>query len=168
MTTLSAAEARALETLFDHQMWAFGRDVARPEGNLFAQKGFTRVPAPAGAAHSSTWIDARAAERVSLSSLGVTYERGQAALRLERGPLQPQLVGAALELLPGLAAWVIDYERWVALAAPGWRAQALASRQRPSRFDAEGLANGWVRFARSGSASPAVTRAEATSPTQSA
>lgn len=144
---LSASEARALETLFDHQMWAFGRDVTRPAGNLFVLRGLRRVAAPLGALVSSTWVHQEEGAQVSLSSRGVAYAGGGERLLLERGPLQPQLRGAPLHLVPALAAWVRRYERWVHEVAPGWRESSLAARQRPSRYDAARLEAAWAQWA---------------------
>jgi hypothetical protein len=128
-------------------MWAFGRDVTRPGGNLFALRGLHRVAAPPGGLVSATWVHEDSGAQVSLSSRGVTYEGGGERLRLERGPLQPQLRGAPLHLVPALAAWVRGYERWVHEVAPGWRESSLAARQRPSRYDAAGLEAAWAQWA---------------------
>jgi hypothetical protein len=130
---LGDGELNRLERLFDQQMWALGRDVTSPHGNLLALRGLRRVPAPPGAAVSSTWVDPAAG--VELSSAGVRVAREAAPLVLDRGPLKPQLVDAPPEALGALAGWFADYEAWVEGAAgAAWRDASLRQRTRPPRF----------------------------------
>jgi hypothetical protein len=136
-----------LEKLFDLQMWAFGCDARRPEGNLFAARGMRPTPPPPGSALSSTWRETLGAFAIELSSAGVTLGEGSKQLTLRRGPLGPQLRGAAVELLPALAAWVLTWEAWVdAQVGSEWRQTTLALRRRPSPWSVAGLREQWLEL----------------------
>lgn len=144
---LGDRELSRLEKLFDQQMWALGRDVQAPLGNLLALRGLTRRPAPEGAAVSSTWVDA--ARGVELSSAGVRVTHPRGALFLDRGPLKPQLRGAPAVALGALAGWFADYEAWVQHAAgPAWRADSLRLRTRPARFTPDEAREAWAALHR--------------------
>lgn len=133
-----------LERLFDLQMWAFGCDARHVGGNLFARRGLVRTAPAAGAATSSTWSDAT----VSLSSTGVTVTRGAETLLLQRGPLGPQLRDQPSALLRDFAAWVLEWEAWVATTVGAtWRDEALNARTRPAPWNAAGLRAEWMEVA---------------------
>lgn len=136
-----------LEKLFDLQMWAFGCDARRADGNLFATRGMHPTPPPPGSAVSSTWRETLAESTIELSSAGVTVSAGERQLTLQRGPLGPQLRGASVDLLPVLAGWVLDWEAWVdTCVGPEWRATTLAQRRRPSPWSAAGLRQQWFEL----------------------
>ncbi len=141
---LDARALTRLERVFDLQMWAFGCDARHPRGNLFAARGMRCTPPPPGAARSSVWSEAAGACVVELCSTGVTVTREGRSLRLERGPLGPQLRAQPLELLPELAQWVLGWERWVdENAGASWRDETLASRRRPAPWSTSGLRAEW-------------------------
>lgn len=142
--TLDQRTLGRLEKLFDLQMWAFGCDARRPEGNLFAARGMRPTPPPPGSALSSTWREMLGELAIELSSAGVTVSAGGKQLTLQRGPLGPQLRGAAAELLPALAAWILDWEAWVDLhVGPEWRPATLARRRKPAPWTTAGLRAQW-------------------------
>jgi hypothetical protein len=58
--------------------------------------------------------------------------------------LGPQLRDAPLELLPVLASWVLEWERWVeTVCGPQWRDDTLRQRQRPAPWDGHALRAEW-------------------------
>lgn len=133
-----------LEKVVDLQMWAFGCDARRPEGNLFAARGMRCSPPPVGEQVSSTWSELWQGATIALSSRGLELQQGERRLCLQRGPLGPQLRDAPLELLPVLATWVLEWERWVeAVCGTHWRDATLRQRQRPARWDAHALRDQW-------------------------
>lgn len=143
---LSDRDVHWLEKLFDQQMWALGRDVVSPMGNLLARRGLVRLPAPPGASVSSTWVDREAG--LSLNSAGVRLARNTEDIFFDRGPLKPQLARAGPKALGTIARWFAEYEDWVAKTAGlTWRAHSLAQRSRPPRFTAEAMPLEWARFA---------------------
>jgi hypothetical protein len=139
-----------LEKLFDLQMWAFGCDARRAEGNLFAVRGMSCCPPPAGSAVSSTWNETFRAATIELSSAGVKLRRGGSQLLLQRGPLGPQLRGAEPELVSLFASWVLEWEAWVDLTVGlGWRPSTLAQRKRPAPWNVKGLRAEWLELSES-------------------
>lgn len=136
-----------LEKLFDLQMWAFGCDARRAEGNLFAARGMRHTPPPPGCAWSSTWSETIGDLSIELGSAGVTVSEGEGQLKLQRGPLGPQLRGASAELLLAFARWVLNWEAWVEQqAGSAWRGSTLALRRRPSPWTAAGLREQWLEL----------------------
>jgi hypothetical protein len=134
-----------LEKLFDLQMWAFGCDARRPEGNLFAVRGMRRAAPPPGSALSSTWSETVGELAIELSSAGVTVSAAGKQLKLQRGPLGPQLRGASAELLPALSRWVLNWESWVDVRAGSeWRPATLAQRRKPSPWSADEMRQQWL------------------------
>ena len=145
MMTFDNRTLSRLEKLFDLQMWAFGCDARRVEGNLFAARGMHPSPPPPGSAVSSTWRETLAEFAIELSSAGVTVSRGELRLTLQRGPLGPQLRGASADLLPALASWVLDWESWVdGYVGPAWRPETLAQRRRPAPWSVTGVREQWL------------------------
>ncbi len=137
-----------LEKLFDLQMWAFGCDARRAEGNLFAARGMSRIPPPPGSACSSTWRETVGEVAIELSSTGVTVRTEREQLTLQRGPMGPQLRGAPAELLAVFARWVLNWEAWVeSQVSPEWRAITLAQRRRPAPWSARGMREQWFELA---------------------
>jgi hypothetical protein len=133
-----------LEKVIDLQMWAFGCDARRAEGNLFAARGMRCTPPGPHERVSSTWSEAWNDSTVELSSRGLEVHLGGRSLRLQRGPVGPQLREAPVELLPVLAAWVLEWERWVAeRCGANWRDETLRQRQRPAPWNADALRSEW-------------------------
>jgi hypothetical protein len=134
-----------LEKLFDLQMWAFGCDARRAEGNLFAVRGMCRIAPPPGSALSSTWRETVGEAAIELSSAGVTVRTGTEQLTLQRGPMGPQLRGAPAGLFAIFARWVLTWEAWVeSQVGAEWRAFTLAQRRRPAPWSARGMREQWL------------------------
>lgn len=137
-----ARATQQLEALFDQQMWALGRDVLRPGGNLLAARGLARR------ATSSTWFAEYDWGHLELCSSGVGVTCTERSLRLERGPVGPQLREASPLLFMQLATWFADYEAWVPHAAGStWRHDTLTARTRPPRFAASDMEPLWRQAA---------------------
>lgn len=141
VSTLTASQLRRLEQAFDQQMWCWGRDSTRPEGNLLLEFGFTRQPPPSGSKLSSTYQLVLAdGARLSLNSAGLHFDDPCGNhLCLLRGPIEPQLARLPTDSLRGLLRWLAAYERWVSCRSHSWRSQTLAARSRRPRFTAEAL-----------------------------
>ena len=132
-----------LERLFDQQMWAFGRDVNSPHGNLLAWRGLVRSPPPQGSKVSSTWTDC-GEPRVALSSTGLILDGGGGlTLTMERGPLQKQLRDANEEPLRVLTRWCATYELNLQTAYPGWREASLGLRSKRPWCSANSMPRLW-------------------------
>lgn len=54
--TLPAAWRATWEAAWDRQFWCFGQDILHPAGNLLAEGGFERRPAPPGLAAKSGYL----------------------------------------------------------------------------------------------------------------
>ncbi len=119
-----------LRTLFEHQMWAFGRDVQSPYGNLLIHYGFVKSPAVVAGRSSLYLLD-----DVSLDSVGL--QLGE--VRLERGPI------CESSRLTPLLQWLLRYERWVEALAPGWRSISLSQRRRPACFSPHEMIDAYQR-----------------------
>jgi hypothetical protein len=124
---LARKDVVRLEKLFDQQMWAFGRDVQSPSGNLLIHYGMSKSTATQEGRSSLYRKDP-----VSLDSTGAQL----GAVRLERGPLKNS--GSTTELQQ-LLRWLLTYERWVRVTAPEWRSIALNARRRPVPFSASAM-----------------------------
>ncbi len=128
--SLNAQEIGQLERLFDQQMWAWGRDVQSPHGNLLLGYGFIRTPAPAGCGSSSVYRF----EDLVLDSIGLTC----GSIRLERGSLAwLSRQDSSRTALAHVFMQLIAYECWVAQHFVGWRQQSLDARTRRVAFSAE-------------------------------
>jgi hypothetical protein len=148
MATLPPRDVQRLERLFDQQMWAFGRDATRVEGNLLALRGFSRTPPPPGRDVSGTYRLREDGLELELSSLGVRARSAGGEVFLDRDPMMrqvPRVDGAALA---ALMRWVADYEAWVQrTAGADWRGAALGQRSRPPAFDAASMPHLWRELA---------------------
>jgi hypothetical protein len=148
MATLPPHDVQRLERLFDQQMWAFGRDATRAEGNLLAQRGFTRTPPPPGRDVSGTYCWSSAGLELELSSLGVRARRGSGEVFLDRDPMARQLPRADRGSLAALLQWFADYEAWVQqTVGVDWREAALRQRSRPPAFPAADMPRLWRELA---------------------
>ncbi len=136
-----------LQRLFDQQMWAFGRDVSRPDGNLLARRGFERGPAPIPGATSSLWRLEENGLVLELSSLGVRATTQGRTVFLDRDPMAKVLRGADPIPLQALLLWFASYERWVWSQCETWREQSLTQRSRRPAFDAGTMADRWTSLA---------------------
>lgn len=175
---LRGAEYRRRATvLFDQQLWCWGRDVVRPEGNLLLALGMCRYRAATAAGATSAYTGRVAGGTVWLWGFGVLYsdDATGGTVFLQRYDFVPKLVARPLGApvyrsadLPGLARpssageravartlvrrvaeWVARYEHWVAEShGTAYRRAALAARDRPPAVPAERMAAGWERVAK--------------------
>src|SRR4051812_22267139 len=101
---LSRETRRLAARLLDLQLWCWGRDIARREGNALLAHGFARHPPPAGAPLNSAYtLRISAGETVSLRALGLFYGQSQrGGVFVPRRGFEPQLT--AVGDLPG-AYW---------------------------------------------------------------
>lgn len=161
--------------LFDQQLWCWGRDVARPDGNVLLDLGMCRHRSPGGG--SSLYTAAVAGGgAVWLWGFGVLYtEPGAGGVFVRRYDFAPRLTpaesalgvhdpdrlpgltrpvsesqqAAVRRLLPPLAGWVARYEHWVAEAlGTGYRERCLAARSKSPVVPARNMATAWERAAK--------------------
>lgn len=140
--------------LFDQQIWCFGCDIRRKNGNALLEYGFERTRPPEGVKGSSQYcLQLRDGMRLTLWAFGVYFGVGpQGGLLLRRYEFSPRLLldpgqawkpqhlsrprlpGCQAEcdrvrgLLPAALRWLADYEEWalVHLGAE-YRADCLAA-----------------------------------------
>lgn len=160
--------------LLDQQLWCWGRDVARPEGNVLLEIGMSRFRSPEPHCASMYKATLEGDAEVRLWGFGLLYSEpgvgdvflrrfGRDPMLAERPPEAPvhsakdigPLVSpagarraSAAALVRGAAKWIARYEHWVAESLGiDYRQGALAARDRPPAVPAEGMAAGWERVA---------------------
>ena len=135
-------EDQSAAILFDQQMWCWGQDVRRPEGNALLLYGLARDTPPAASRLGSVYhLSPEAGSRLILTGFGVFYGRaGLGSLYLARQRFSPFLLRRAalpdpcwkvhavpphrppqtkreqerVRLLMGQAlSWIADYEEWI-------------------------------------------------------
>ncbi len=116
--SLPAAVRASGEALLDQQMWCWGCDVRRAEGNLLAEYGCTKRPSPDPRFHSAyTFPNALPGGALTLW--------GWQERDLSPGGGQIELL-CAYTLLCAACRWIADYEGWVMRCCKPWyRAQAI-------------------------------------------
>ncbi len=116
-------------------MFSLGQDVRAPQGNLLVRFGFEKSSSPAAPGVSSTYtLSLGGDECLALTSDGVCLRCAARDLRLDRGPMLPQLKALSVEQLKRLLAWLAEYETWVACTCGDqYRARSLAARSRAPR-----------------------------------
>jgi hypothetical protein len=167
---------RRAAALLDQQLWCWGRDVARPAGNLFLALGMCRYrTAEAGpdrtaytgrvAGDAVVWLWGFGFVYCTPGLGGVFLRRSGFAPVLVEEPLRPvhtpEQLGpftrpttarqriAARDLVRAAAEWVAGYEHWVAeTLGAGYRESTLAARDRPPEVPAEEMARAWEQLAR--------------------
>ncbi|PJF35946.1 MAG: hypothetical protein CUN49_07920 [Candidatus Thermofonsia Clade 1 bacterium] len=151
---LLPAQARNLAPkLLDQQMWCWGCDIRRPEGNLLSAYGLVKLSAPEGVKQSSAYtLCFTDGAQVTLWAFGAFYgapERG--GIFVKRGgftalytpiyrlpiaewtpppeaelPATAQKCANAAYLLSAFSAWIADYETWIAAQTePEYRAACV-------------------------------------------
>jgi hypothetical protein len=139
--------------LLNRQMWAFGRDVLHPDGNLLVRYGFERLPAPNARWHSAYVLPINAQQSLMAWGFGLWWrDLSVGSIFLKRYDFRPQFTASsalpqvwAVENLPSLTAEPTDrpsaltllaalldalasYEAWVLAVCGGvYRARVLAS-----------------------------------------
>jgi hypothetical protein len=162
--------------LLDQQLWCWGRDIVRPQGNVLLRYGFSRSRPPEGRFGSSAYTlrpDPRI--RITLWGFGVFYgSAGSGGLFLKRRSFSPLLTpqpdpgGAwsqadlppvhspasreecrtARRLLCGVLGWIAEYERWVRTElGPDHRRLCVAEWPKAA-LPADEMAEGWLKLAR--------------------
>jgi hypothetical protein len=153
--------ARQLAALLDQQFWCWGCDIRRAGGNLLAERGFQRLPAPADAGqHSAYVLCTDTGLTLKLHGWGCLASRGGRTAFISRAKAQPVPLAAfdegsawKAEQLPakvspsradlaytaGIAAeamrWFAGYEGWVqATQGADYRAQQVAAWPERRRF----------------------------------
>lgn len=141
--------------LLDQQMWLFGCDIRRPEGNALLEYGFRRIRPPQTESASSRYeLHLNEGKTVLLWAFGIYYAEAESSdgLFLRRYEFSPRLMdspGPAWKpedlpplrlpaseaencrmraLLQNVLRWLADYERWALerLGVP-YRAACLAA-----------------------------------------
>jgi hypothetical protein len=139
---LPAEDKRYASDLLNQQMWCWGSDIRRPEGNLLHQYGFVKHRAPDGSGLKPCYtFTAHDGLTIGLWGFGVYFADGHGqGLFLKRFDFSPRLISAAEmrfdvwvtrdlpelttprsgndlhisgRLVCGALQWVASYERWV-------------------------------------------------------
>lgn len=178
MTRRPASGLRRWATdLFDQQLWCWGRDIARPEGNVLLDVGMCRhrpsEPKRGGTLYRATL---HGDAEVWLWGFGLLYrEPGLGCVFLRRSGFDPVLVerpperpvhrpehlgtltrpanagqtATARALVRGVAGWVAGYEHWVAESlGVDYRREVLEARDESPTVPAPAMASSWERLAR--------------------
>lgn len=170
------AKNQAAAILFDQQMWCWGQDVRRPEGNALLLYGLARDTPPAESRLGSVYhLSPEAGSRLILTGFGVFYGRaGLGSLYLARQRFAPCLLRRAAlpnpcwkvhavpphrppqtereharaRLLMGQTlSWIANYEEWVSREIGSeYRGKCVAGWFKQT-FPAESMAGEWRRLA---------------------
>jgi len=163
--------------LFDQQMWCFGRDIIRPNGNLLLDLGMCRYRS-ADPNRGSSMYSATAVEggMISLWGFGMLYgEPGFGSAFVRRYDFDPRLtsvespsgvhnpaqfrdlfrptsaseLACVRHLLPSLVRWLAAYEHWVAENfGAEYRERSLMARNKPALVPGHEMAGAWERVAK--------------------
>lgn len=164
---------RKAVALLDQQLWCWGRDVCRPEGNLLLDLGMCRYRSPVPGNDRTAYTGRVPGDGVVwLWGFGLAYWRPDVGgVFLKRSGFDPLLMPQPLdrpahspdELSPWLvrpttaalrataaaavraaAGWVAGYEHWVGENfGIGYRRAALAARDTPPAVPAREMARAW-------------------------
>lgn len=161
--------------LLDQQIWSWGCDVERVEGNLLLQFGFSRRRPLPGQGGCSQYSIAWGTGEIRLWGWGVLYRATDFCLFLRRYQFAPlrwrgrrlraritqpaELTGLkppgrraefrrAQTRLAELCLWIAGYERWVINACgPSYRENCLARWPKPVGAHAYQMAEAWETIA---------------------
>lgn len=168
---------RRAALLLDQQLWCWGRDVTRPQGNVLLGLGMCRYRSAAPGPGRTAYTGRVAGDGVVwLWGFGLLFclpERGGVFLRrnrfepllIERPPERPvhrsEDVGplvrpvtarqkaTAGELVRAAAAWAAGYEHWVAETfGRAYREATLTARERAPAISAGDMAGAWEHLAK--------------------
>jgi len=168
---------RRAVALLDQQLWCWGRDVARPAGNVLLELGMFRYrstgPGPGRTAYTGRAADDSVVWLWGFGLLFCLPNLGGVFLRrykfdpllIARPPGHPvhapeHLVGltrpttarqrvVANALVRAAAEWVAGYEHWIAeTLGTSYRGAALASRDKPTAVPAPEMARAWEHLAK--------------------
>jgi len=164
--------------LFDQQMWCWGRDIVRPEGNALLEYGFRMRRPPEGLRAISAYdLDPAPRHRVRLWGFGLLWtDEGAGSLLLERRRFSPRLVpeSEAFEevwraeqvpvalrprsgrehalaggLLTEALSWISGYKRWARRTLGADYRELCVTTWHKRPVPAPGMARCWERLARS-------------------
>jgi hypothetical protein len=163
--------------LLDQQLWCWGRDILRPEGNLLRKSGFCRTPAPDPKRDCSAY-SAQTADGcdIRLWGFGVMSCHPQSGgLFLRRYRFEPKLLvriptgpihrldsigpvrspqgrsdeTAVRILLDRLARWIAEYEHFVAeTAGRDYREASVRARGKEPHVEPAKMAPAWEKLAK--------------------
>lgn len=167
---------RRAVALLDQQLWCWGRDVARQEGNVLLDLGMCRYRSADPGLDRTAYTGRVAGEGVVwLWGFGLVYcLPDQGGVFLRRYGFDPLLVpeprhpvhtpehlaplvrpntarqrAGAGELVRAAAAWVAGYEHWVAeTLGTAYREATLAARDEPPVIPAKVMAGAWEHLAK--------------------
>ncbi|MGL6096084.1 MAG: hypothetical protein ACRC7O_09845 [Fimbriiglobus sp.] len=167
---------RRAAAVFEQQCWCWGRDIARPLGNLLLGLGMCRrAPGPKAASSLYTglapnggtvWLWAFGTAFTDPAVGSVFVPRYDFTPRLTRrtdfvGVHDPKAIGGLVtptaatasqslrRLLVSLVEWAAGYEHWVAEThGTEYRTRCLAARDRSPAVPAADMAREWERLAR--------------------
>jgi hypothetical protein len=162
--------------LLDQQLWCWGRDVVRPEGNILLSLGMSRHRSTAPEALCTAYTGRVVGGGVVwLWGFGLVYclpNQGGVFLRrygfdpvLVREPWRPvhqpdqlgpftrptsvQQRATAAELVRAAALWIAGYEHWIAETfGTAYREATLATRNVPPAVPAKEMASAWENLAK--------------------
>jgi len=168
---------RRAVALLDQQLWCWGRDVARPEGNVLLDLGMCRYRSAEQGPDRTAYTGRVAGDgTVWLWGFGLMYcdpKRGGVFLR--RNGFEPLLVDTPPErpvhsseqlgplirpttaqqratagaLVRAVAAWIAGYEHWIAETfGTAYREAILAARDKPPVVPAQEMAAAWEHLAK--------------------
>jgi hypothetical protein len=167
---------RRAVALLDQQLWCWGRDVARPAGNILLGLGMCRYRSNEPGPDRTAYTGRVAGDGVVwLWGFGMVYYLpGRGGVFLRRNGFDPVLVtepdrpvhlpehlgpfvrpatarhrGVVRELVRDAAMWIAGYEHWVAEnLGTAYRAATLAARDKTSAFPAREMARAWEHLAK--------------------
>lgn len=161
--------------LFDQQLWCWGRDISRPEGNVLLDMGMCRYRSTEPKHGTLYKATLQGDAEVWLWGFGLLYRepgvgcvflrrKGFDPLLVERPPEQPvhraedigplvrpagESRAVARELVRGAATWIAGYEHWVAESLGiDYRRAVLEARDKESIVPATAMAASWERLAK--------------------
>lgn len=164
--------------LLDQQMWCWGRDVVRPEGNALLEYGFRRRRPPEGLMAASAYVLCpNPGQELRLWGFGLLWtEEETGSLFLRRRRFSPRLVSGpeAFEevwraeqtpatlrprsesdhvltrrLLKDAFSWIAGYERWAQRTLGADYRELCVTTWRKKSVPAPEMARCWERLARS-------------------
>lgn len=176
MTRRISSDLRRWATsLFDQQLWCWGRDIERPEGNVLLDLGMSRYRSPEPGCSTLYKAVLAGDAEVWLWGFGLLYrDPGVGCVFLRRYGFDPLLVARPLEhpvhrpedivplvrptgpgwtaaerLVQDAAHWIAGYEHWIAEnLGIEYRRSVLNARDKPPIVPADEMAASWERLAR--------------------
>jgi len=166
---------RRAVALLDQQLWCWGRDVARPEGNVLLGLGMCRYPSAVPGSDRTAYTGRTGNGVVWLWGFGLVYcFPNLGGVFLRRYGFDPVLVeeprrpvhapehlapfvrptaarqrATAGELVRAAAAWIAGYEHWIAESlGTTYREATLATRDKPPTVPAKEMARSWEHLAK--------------------